>query len=437
MEILNLDKKNYKKAAEGEKIFAAGEPARDIYLILQGEVGLYPDFAEQQRENALDRIDSGKILGEMALLSEAERNFSAVCLRETIYVSLSPEDFTRFLQKKPEFNEKTIMALSRRLDKLSRIFIKTGKETYQQEVNSSDAESIDKRTDNQVQEEAANTGNEINKVEDEGVSRNKDESVHEGEDELKQKPNRQGQLYLAGHGNYSQTAPKEFQYYTYEKKIECPVCGNKFAAVKIRNSRLSLQELRNDLRKIFKNFKPAWYYIWVCSECYYAAPRQEFSGLAQGHEEKIENEFQEFVEEKAGGKLNPGFSSPRHLSEVFLAYYLSLALFEFIPVEHNKPAGCWLRLSWLYEDLGEESLQKTAAVKAMENLKKYYYEEYSGQLTGNAEHKLTLLLASLMIDHGEDPREALPLLDELIRDGTIKKVYRDLARDKFAELRDR
>ncbi len=366
-------------------------------MILKGEVGLFPGYLEASKDNLIDKIDSGKILGELALLSNAKRNFKAVCLQNTIYVTLTRDDFRTLLREKPEYNEKTILALSKRVNKLSQLLEKSNID-IDEELDGEDISAVRKEGDNKT--------------------------------ELKD-------FYLPQHGNYPQVAPEEFQNYLYEKKIECPVCGNIFAAKKLRNSRMQLEEFRDDLRKIYKDFKPAWYYIWVCDECFYAASRSDFQNVAEGCEKKIREDFRNHVQEKAEEKLEPKYSSPRNLNEVFLAYYLSLALYEFIECDHDKPAGSWLRLSWLYEDLGEDSLRETAACRAMENLKKFYYHEYSGGLSTAGEHKITLLLANLIIDQGEEPEDALPLLDELIRDDMTKKIYRDLARDKFTELREK
>ena len=400
MEILNLQQENYEKSAAGEKIFSVGEPADKIYLILKGEVGLFPGYLGADNKLMIDRIGAGKILGEMALLKEAKRNFKAVCLEDTIYVTLSRDDFRTLLQEKPEYNEKTILALGRRVSKLAQILKKGDFDVGEEDIELFDNHREDKSDANKS--------------------------------ELTELHN----FYLPEHGNYPQSAPEEFQHYLYEKKIECPVCGNIFTAKKVRNSRLQLEEFRDDLRKVFRDFKPSWYYIWACSECFYAAPRQEFQEIAKGHEKKIKNKFKSHLENKAEQKLETVYSSTRSLNEVFFAYYLSLALYEFIACEHDKPAGSWLRLSWLYEDVGETSLQKTAAHKAMENLKIFYYQEYSGSLSKNAEHKLTLLLAHLIIEYGDNSEKALPLLDELIRDGMTKKIYRELARDKFTSLRE-
>ncbi|MGM0420316.1 MAG: DUF2225 domain-containing protein [Bacillota bacterium] len=158
--------------------------------------------------------------------------------------------------------------------------------------------------------------------------------------------------------------------------------------------------------------------MWVCSACFYAAPPMEFRDLQVSSKRKIKTGFKVTITAKLGDGFSPGYSRPRSLNEVFTNYYLSLALFDYIEASSDEAGGSWIRLSWLYDDLG-----------------RYYLKEYSGGLSTQAEYKLILLLSDLYIKH-DDSKKAQPLLDKIIRWAGVKSFYKELARDKFIAIRE-
>ncbi len=389
-DLIDVDAGSYFKLKKDDEIFDPGDEAGDIFLVLQGKIGLYK-IDDRGQEEPVEVIGAGQIFGELALISGEKRKLMARARGKSVCLSLSRDEFWQLLENKPDLNRRMILILTERLDKLL-----------------SGSESAIEVMDEE----------------------------HEEEKPEEKDPDLAGGLFPEEHEDYKKRAPEKFDNYLYEKKVKCPVCDSTLQVKKVRNSRLRLEEMRDDLRPVYTDFKPSWYFIWVCQQCFYAAPKRHFEELGKDNREKIQEDFRKKILEHIGDDFSPGFSDPRYLQEVFQAYYLSVKLLEFVEAEGNITGGCWLRLSWLYEDMGNKELQEKSAINALNCLEKYYFEEYSGELSTQAEHKLTLLLAGLMIDYGDDPEKALPLLDEIIRDRKTKKLYRRMARERFTALRE-
>jgi len=374
---------NYQQKPAGENVFNYGDPANKVYLVIKGLIGLFiKDRNGQEKE--ISRLSPEDILGELALLEVEKRSARATTYEDSIIIEFSSANFKKLITEKTTFNEKIITSLCSRIELLQRPVIE-----FPKLVSSSRKEEI---------ENSAN-------------------------------------FYLDGHCKYLEVAGNDFEYYLYDKTITCPICSKKIEVKEIRNSRLRLKETRDDLRPIYKNFKPDWYKVWICQNCFYTASKDDFFDLNSSRKKKIKEEFKTKVHNILGANYQPSYSQPRKLDEVFDAYYLAIELYNLIGTSNEKLAYLWLKLSWLYEDVDEEKLAKEASFKAMEYLRQFYFKEHHSKLSNSRNNKITLLLSFLFYKHGLKD-EALPLLDTLIRNPQIKKNYKEMARDKFIEIRE-
>ncbi len=92
------------KAARGTKIFSEKEaPSRlllkpgKMYLLLQGEVGLYAGKKE------IGALAAGTVFGELAAITQAPRSATAVAKTDCKLLSLDSEQFRVAIAKKPAF----------------------------------------------------------------------------------------------------------------------------------------------------------------------------------------------------------------------------------------------------------------------------------------------------------------------------------------------
>ena len=390
-----------------KNIFSYGDKVKQVYLILEGLVRLFVQNNGEEEEIA--RLGSGDIVGEAALLEKNNYISRAETAQETTLLAFNPEDLKSLMHQEPILNENIITTLCSRIQWLQESNLKlpplnqpaqvsNPEETTPEANNESDEESEKKTKNNTIK---------INKPED---------------------------FYLPGHQEYDITADSTLAQYTYNKEITCPICQSKSTVKKVRNSKLRLKTIRDDLRPIYKNFAPAWYKVWICPNCFYAARKADFFDFSSRQEKKIKNNFKKQITEIFGTDYQPQYSEPRTINQVFNAYYLAIKLYNSIAASPGKLGYLWLRLSWLYEDVKAEELSEAASLKAMTHLQEFYFNSSTTKLPRPQEDKLTLLLALLLAKH-EHHEKALPLLDDLIRSPQTNPRQKQIARDKFIELR--
>ena len=108
MELLENHDQFVRKPA-GTVLFREGEPGDQMYVILEGEVSLTING------QALGQELEGGIVGEMALIDEADRSATATTRTECLLAPLDLEGFTSLVKKKPEFAIYVMRVLSQRL----------------------------------------------------------------------------------------------------------------------------------------------------------------------------------------------------------------------------------------------------------------------------------------------------------------------------------
>lgn len=392
-----------------KNIFSYGDKVKKVYLIIEGLVRLFIKD-NQQQEKEIARLKSGDIIGEIALLEKKKHSSRAETARETTLLAFTPADLKLLMHQEPLLNENIITTLCHRIQWLQKDDTKLPALTKNQEATP----QIDKKAKTLKQQQSKEQTKKT-KVNLPAEDKNND-------------------FYLPAHDSYAKTAPSTFDNYTYNKELTCPVCSEQIEVKKVRNSKLRLKKIREDLRPIYKEFKPEWYKIWSCPYCFYTARKTDFFDFSSRQENKIKNNFKQQIQTTLGSTYQPGYSTPRTINQVFDAYYLALKLYNLIQASHDKLGYLWLRLNWLYEDVDAEELSHKASFKAMTHLQEFYFNSGDAQLPRPQEDKLTLLLALLLAKH-QKSEKALPLLDNLIRSPQTNPRQKQLARDKFIEIR--
>jgi CRP/FNR family transcriptional regulator, cyclic AMP receptor protein len=98
----------------GEVIFWEGEPGVGMYIVQDGEVGIYKDYAKTEQQE-LARLGPGDFFGEMALLDDDFRSATAVALRETSLFGLFHPDLFDLFDRKPQLGVKMLSILANML----------------------------------------------------------------------------------------------------------------------------------------------------------------------------------------------------------------------------------------------------------------------------------------------------------------------------------
>ena len=101
-------------------IFWEGEPGVGMYVVQEGEVGIYRDFAKRGQKE-LARMRAGDFFGEMALLEDDCRSATAVALGETRLLSLIHADLFDLIGRKPQLGIKLLSTLANMLARRLRL----------------------------------------------------------------------------------------------------------------------------------------------------------------------------------------------------------------------------------------------------------------------------------------------------------------------------
>lgn len=103
-----------------EVIFWEGEPGVGMYIIQNGEVGIFQG-RDTENEEELARLKNGDFFGEMALLNEEPRSATAVSLSNCHIIGLFRPDLFGLIERKPQFGVKVLLKLSDMMAKRLRV----------------------------------------------------------------------------------------------------------------------------------------------------------------------------------------------------------------------------------------------------------------------------------------------------------------------------
>jgi NTE family protein len=85
----------------GATLFAAGDPADALYVVLSGCLGVFSP-TERRNRGFVGRVAAGDTVGEMGLISGRPRNAHVVALRDTELARLPADSFNRLFRQHPE-----------------------------------------------------------------------------------------------------------------------------------------------------------------------------------------------------------------------------------------------------------------------------------------------------------------------------------------------
>ena len=103
---------NERTFAAGEKLFAEGDAGDVVYFIESGEVSV-----TRGTEN-IANLGTGDVLGEIALVTGAQRTATATAKGETALLALPKDDFDHWRKESPEFEQAAQSLAASRLQEL-------------------------------------------------------------------------------------------------------------------------------------------------------------------------------------------------------------------------------------------------------------------------------------------------------------------------------
>jgi CRP-like cAMP-binding protein len=111
MDILRLFKnpEDHQSFKAGDVVFSKGDPARHMYVVLEGEVDVKMD------DKHLDTLGAGSLLGEMALVRDHVRSATAVARTDCKLAVVNERRFIFLVQETPFFALHVMGAMADRI----------------------------------------------------------------------------------------------------------------------------------------------------------------------------------------------------------------------------------------------------------------------------------------------------------------------------------
>ncbi len=106
-----IHRRQYKNS---EVVFWQNEPGVGMYIVQNGEVGVFADYATPEQKQ-LATLGQGDFFGEMALLEDDNRSASAVALCECQLIGIFHPDLFDLFERKPELGIKVLATLGNML----------------------------------------------------------------------------------------------------------------------------------------------------------------------------------------------------------------------------------------------------------------------------------------------------------------------------------
>lgn len=114
MLVMLAQKAHERKLSKDEILFQKGDEGNSLFVILSGLVKIVTQDVDAN-EVILNKVGSGEIIGEMALLDYEPRSAGVVALEKTSALELSREDFMQIMKAQPNLALSLIRNLSSRL----------------------------------------------------------------------------------------------------------------------------------------------------------------------------------------------------------------------------------------------------------------------------------------------------------------------------------
>lgn len=392
-----------KKYGIDELFFNAGDPGHEMYIILRGRVGVYLNSVDGY-PIMVATLGPGDFFGEMSLLEGMPRSATIGAIEDTIVLIINENNFEHVIAQQPSLAYRIMKGMSGRL-----------RQQNDEMKQLKQGMALETRT--VAPSPAAGSGN---------ATAGPGSTTSE---KSAPPPVLDSSLFPPGHKSYQLTAPSTDDVLLFDRDVECPVCEQKFKVKNVRSSKLRLDKVDNDLRQRFVDFEPLYYMVWNCPNCFYSNFNFEFKQVLEANKKLIIDKSKTLK-----GKFNLQFSTPRKIDEVFLSFYLMLQTQQVGKQDPSSAAKVWLRLSWLYNDVGDEEMYRMSSQKALDLFKDSFYNARR-DTSVEQDQRMSLLLGELSL-RVDDKMEALKFFRGAIaRKGGNNTINRQ-AEDRIRELKE-
>ena len=385
-------------ARKEEIIFMEDDPGDSMYIVLKGLFGVYVNSFVDFPMRIAD-VGQGSFFGEMSVIDGWPRSATVLAEEDGAVLSIGKDKFSLLLEKSPEITESILATLRSRADSTSATVRGMGKDVPPVPSVPEKGQrggSVDGTI--AAMTALARYIREMNRLLYEP-------SLPKGEAPQPADGAAQPKDYMTllpdGYKSHNKRDENNNKDNLYVRKVICPYCLNKSEALVPKMPALQRLRVDSDGRVIYKDFDILLYTNVVCPNCNFTDSFWSFSKFRQPARQPryVGNQF----------KNVEGFTGYDHthihsVDEAVLSYYLNLRCLERATNIRSEPlrfAKAWIRLYWIYSDLNEPELQKTAAERSIK-----LYDTYLGDNIGiilrQDEMRVNMLLGELSAAIGSD-----------------------------------
>lgn len=343
MDINSLKNSTFaKKFSAGETIAAEGNAGDAMYIIVEGAVDVYKNY-QKPTEKKLTILKPGNFFGESTLFLHKEYTTTEVAASDSVLLEVGRASVREFLETNPELTFLVIKTLCQRLESANKMLVAAAPPVAEAPPQASAAPVAE--TPPPVAEAPPQAS--ATPVAPAPVAPPEGESLIEG-------------LLPPGHKLYSFETPATAPGLVYKKKFTCPVCEHEFQANVVLKSKLKAEGRDKDFRHHYAGIEAHYYEIITCPACYYSMFEDMYT-------KPIVARFKENIPEVSAFKAHLGgdMTDDRNINNVFAGYYLALKCSPLFYKDHEmNTAKIWLRLKWLYEDVGDLEMAAMAVREA-------------------------------------------------------------------------
>lgn len=398
-----------KKCARGTIITGDGI-GNIMFVVLKGDVGVYTNYRFPNAE-MVSTLGAGDLFADSGLLQDKKAAYTTVALSEAIVIPIEERSFNTFLQDEPALAFELIKDLYLRLEQAG----STNKETLIPHAEQQ------KQPDTKPQNKTA-----------EEVTSEKEQQPHPRETKTATasagaSDGRSSALFPEGHGSYALVLDNDDTTHLMSKTHTCPICKGVFNALSVKPSKLVLASTDSDLRNRYKGIEPLYYEVLTCPHCLYSALPDVFlipdksKADIQSALETIRNSIQ--IDPCAG----------RDTDSVFASYYLALFCAPVSFSKYQLIAGKLLyKLSRVYQDAGDKSMETQTAQKALEN---YLYAYEKTGISPAQEQQICILIGELYFKQG-DLKNAIAFFSKARSSKNSSPVLKSHAESRIYDIRE-
>ncbi len=196
----------------------------------------------------------------------------------------------------------------------------------------------------------------------EGICRKLSDPAYHVQLSSADEPSRRSSLFPEEHGTYQLALTNDAEL-LYPTKTTCPLCGHTFDTLTVFESRLKRLKTDPDQRVRYQDIEPLYYEIITCPNCFLSA--------ASGKFEEVEKRVSNQIMQKVGPyklEMYIRTGKDRDTFTVFAIFFLALLCAPAIYDDYQlTTASLWLKISRLYQDVGDDQLFLFATQKALDD----------------------------------------------------------------------